>query len=387
MQDLPFIVGKPATGDYFVNREKELQRLLSLAKGLEKGSSSNAVLVGLRRTGKTSILQNLVLNLEPSRKIIPVMINCYGMTSKSRFAKLVVDNALANYVTKANDSAYKDRILKLFSQKAKAAKEILSEVRFSEFTLKIRDSKTDEDALIEDSLSYVESLAEDKHAYFVMILDEFQDILKWGDDTLKRIRTLIQDQKRICYILSGSATTVMHDLVYDHRSPFYRQFLEIQVKKLPSEVVHDFVRDRFSSVHVKIGENELNKIVTYCEGYPDYVQRIGLELYLSLGSNRSITEPQVDKAYEDIILGLDGEFENYFAAFSPLDKELLIAIATGKIRASEIAREVRKPIANISKNLTILLNYGVVERPLAGQYRMMDPVFNDWLSRRFRPHE
>src|SRR5260370_34906142 len=132
LQDLPFIVGKPATGEFFVNREKELQRLLSLAKGLEKGSSSNAVLVGLRRTGKTSILHSLVLNLEPSRKIIPVMINCYGMTSKSRFAKLVVDNALANYVTKTNDSAYKDRILKLFGQKAKAAKEILSEVRFSE---------------------------------------------------------------------------------------------------------------------------------------------------------------------------------------------------------------------------------------------------------------
>jgi AAA+ ATPase superfamily predicted ATPase len=387
LQEPPFIVGKPATGEYFVNREKELQRLLTLARGLEKGGSSNSILIGLRRTGKTSILQNLIVHLEPNRRIIPMMISCYGMTSKSRFAKLVVDQALANYVNKTGDNAYKTRILNLLSQGAKAAKGVLSEVRFSEFSLKIRDSKTDEDDLIESSLDFVESLAEEKNSYFVIILDEFQDLIKWGDDSLKRMRTVIQNQKRTCYILSGSATTIMHDLVYERRSPFYRQLVDIPVGKLPNEVVRNFVKDRFRSAQVKIGDEELNKIVTYCDGYPDYVQRLGLELYLSAGPNGSITESIVDQAYENIVLALDGEFENYFATFSPLDKELLIAIGSGKIRASEIAREVRKPLANISKNLTLLLNYGVVERPLEGQYRMTDPVFNDWLRRRYSPLE
>ena len=315
------------------------------------------------------------------------MISCYGMTSKSRFAKLVVDQALSNYVNKTGDNSYKTRILNLLGQKAKAAKEMVTEVRFSEFSLKVRDSKTDEDDLIEGALGFVESLAEEKKSYFVIILDEFQDLIRWGEDSLKRMRTLIQNQKRTCYVLSGSATTIMHDLVYESRSPFYRQLVDIPVGKLPNDVVHNFVRNRFRSAHVKIGDEELNKIVTYCDGYPDYVQRLGLELYLSAGSNGSITGSHVDKAYEDIVLALDGEFENYFATFSPLDKELLIAIATGKIRASEIAREVRKPMTNISKNLTLLLNYGVVERPLEGQYRMTDPVFNDWLRRRYSPLE
>jgi AAA+ ATPase superfamily predicted ATPase len=387
LQEPPFIVGKPATGEYFVNREKELHRLLLLAEGLEKKSSSNSILIGLRRTGKTSILQNLIVNLEPNRRIIPLMISCYGMTSKSRFAKLVVDQALANYVNKTGDNAYKARILNVLGQKAKAAKEMVSEVRFSEFSLKVRDSKTDEDDLIEDSLGFVESLAEEKNSYFLIILDEFQDLIKWGDDSLKRMRTVIQNQKRTCYVLSGSATTIMHDLVYESRSPFYRQLVDIPVGKLPNDVVRNFVKERFRSAQVKIGDEELNKIVTYCDGYPDYVQRLGLELYLSAGPNGSITESIVDQAYENIVLTLDGEFENYFATFSPLDKELLIAIASSKIRASEIAREVRKPLANISKNLTLLLNYGVVERPLPGQYRMTDPVFNDWLRRRYSPLE
>ncbi len=387
MQEPPFIVGKPATGDYFVNREKELQRLLSLAKGLEKGGSSNSILIGLRRTGKTSILQNLSLQLEQNRRIVPVMINCYGISSRSRFAKLVVDTTLASYVQKIHDKAYRTRILKLLGQKVKAAKELVSEVKFYEFSLKFRDPKTNEDDLIEESLRYVESLAEEKNVYFVLMLDEFQDIVNWRENTLKRMRSVIQNQRRTCYILSGSATTIMHDLVYERRSPFYRQLLEIQVSKLPNDVVRTFVKDRFRSVKIKMGDPELSKMVTYCDGYPDYVQRLGLELYLHAGPGGSITESLIDKEYEDIVLGLDGEFENYFVTFSPLDKEILIALVSGKIRTSEIAREVRKPIVNISKNLRILLNYGVVTRPLEGQYKMTDPVFNDWLRRRFSQEE
>jgi hypothetical protein len=31
------------------------------------------------------------------------------------------------------------------------------------------------------------------------------------------------------------------------------------------------------------------------------------------------------------------------------------------------------------------MNYGVIERPMKGQYRIADAVFADWLNRRFKP--
>lgn len=110
-----------------------------------------------------------------------------------------------------------------------------------------------------------------------------------------------------------------------------------------------------------------------------------MELYLAMGPRGSISQRHVDKAYEEMILSLDGEFENYFAAFSSLEREALVALATGSIQPSEVAREVRKPIFNISKTLTTLMNYGVIERPMKAQYRLADPVFADWLRSRFKP--
>jgi len=74
---------------------------------------------------------------------------------------------------------------------------------------------------------------------------------------------------------------------------------------------------------------------------------------------------------------------NYFAIFSPLERDILISLSTGNKQANEIAREVRNKLQNISKTLTRLVNYGVVERPLTGRYRLADAVFSDWLRKRF----
>lgn len=384
MPEPPFIVGRPVTGEYFVDREEEMRRLLALVTGVQKGASSNSALIGLRRTGKTSILENLAIELEPNRAIVPATVNCYGIAARSRFAKLLVERTAEAYAQKTGDRGYLKRLARAAGQTAKAALEMVSEVKFADFSVKLRDINADEDSLIEGAMQYVDALAKEKDVFFVVMLDEFQDAIRWGDNTLKRIRTVVQSQKRVCYVLAGSATTLMRDLVYDRRSPFYRQLVEIPVRKLDKDTVVSFLKRRFSKAQMNCRESDIERIANYSDGYPDYVQRIGLELYLSVGQEGTVTEERVDKAYEDMVLGLDGEFENYLAAFSPLEREILAALALGRVQPSEVAREVRRPIFNISKTLATLVNYGIIERPAKGRYRISDPVFSDWLGRRFK---
>ncbi len=383
MQEPPFIVGRPVIGEYFVDREEELHRLQTLVTGVQKGASSNITLIGLRRTGKTSILENLEVLLKPNAKLIPVIANCYGIAAKSRLAKVLVDKTIESYVCKTGDNAFLKRIKKAISEVAKSAVERISEVKFAEFSLKLQDKNTEEDFLLEEALHYIEALALEKDVFFVVMLDEFQDVIRWGDDTLKRIRTVVQSQKRVCYVLSGSATSIMRDLVYKQQSPFYRQLVEIPIKKLDKSTANDFLKRRFTCAKMEASDSVIAKIVALSDGYPDYMQRLGLELYLSIGHGHSIAEAQVDKAYENMVVSLDGEFDNYFSNFSPLEREILVALAIGKIQPSEVARAVRKPIVNISKTLTKLMNYSIIEKPMKGQYRITDPIFADWLNRRF----
>jgi len=148
----------------------------------------------------------------------------------------------------------------------------------------------------------------------------------------------------------------MRNLVYDRRSPFYRQLVEIPVKKLSEQTVKKFLKKRFATARIHPDSSQIDRITTYCGGYPDYVQRLGMELYLAAGQGGSINERRIDKAYEDMVLSLDGEFENYFAALSPLEREILLALATGSIQPSQVAREVRKARAIGTMTINVSLS-------------------------------
>jgi AAA+ ATPase superfamily predicted ATPase len=381
-QTLPFVVGKPVTGVYFINRKDELTRLLTLIRGVESLSASNSILIGLRRTGKSSILENTALQLKQS-KIVPVIIDCEGIPTQSRLGKIIVDSVLNSYIEHTGDKAYRKRLSKALSDMKEGTLDRISEISFSEFTVRFNDKKTNGALVLESGLEFVESLAEEKNCYFALMLDEFQDVIRWGDNTLKRIRKVVQSQKRVCYVLAGSAPTLMHDLVYKKRSPFFGQLLEITVSKLESETIGAFIKNRFKTVGISVSNGQLSRIVSYSDGFPDYAQRIGLEIFLKTIPNSQIADQVIQKAYQDMVQKLDADFDGYLNIFSPLETEILISLSIGKIQANEIANEVRRPLPNLTKSFKKLLNYGVIERRAPGQYRLTDAVFANWLNERF----
>lgn len=217
------------------------------------------------------------------------------------------------------------------------------------------------------------------------MIDEFQDVIKWGDDFLKTFRRIIERQKRVCYAFSGSATTVMRDLLYRKRSPFYRQLVEINVGKLPTQLAKDFVVSRFGKVGMKLSVNGLERLLEYSDSYPDYIQRLGLSLYMiGISQERSsLDEEDVKNAYGEMIQQLDGEFSNYFKGFTEFEREVLIALAHGRTNPSSIAREIRKPITSLPQIIARLIGHGIVEKFTKGHYRISDCVFSDWIIRRY----
>jgi AAA+ ATPase superfamily predicted ATPase len=386
----PFVVGKPVTGKYFIDRESELKQLLALLSGTPKGDINNIILLGLRRTGKSSILLNAKKTLDKNKKIITVIFDAYGISTKERFGRTFVSKVLQAYVEKSGQHPYKERIKKLLGEKFEKLAERVSEfeVEFAEyvrFQVKLREPKISEDELLEAALQYPEKLGKDKGVYFVIMIDEFQELLQWDENFLKMFRRLVQAQKHVAYVLAGSAPTIMKQMVYDASSPFYKQLTEIHVGKLSSESVSSFVQKRLKSVKISIDKKALDTIFYLSHGFPDYVQRLGLQLFLRTleSGKKQIGEADVQAAYSEMILQLDPDFSNNFAAFSPLEKEILIALATGSKSPAEISAEIRKPMSTLPKTLTRLMNQDTVEKYQEAKYRITDPILSDWLNRRY----
>lgn len=387
---IPFIVGKPVTGEYFINREDELTRMVNMLSAVSSGASSNVALIGLRRTGKTSLFENVRIRLMEMKQIVPVLFNCYGISTKTRFSRAFMQKVTQAYILKTNDRLYKKRLVSFLKKGWQEFSKHVSDVdvsiaEFAKFHVKLREAKVDEDELIEMALQYPEILAESKSVYFMVMMDEFQDTLKWGDHFLKIFRRIIESQNHVAYAFSGSVTTVMKDLLYRKRSPFYRQLVEIEVGKLPTQPAKKFILSRFQKVEMKISGEGVDGLLEYSGSYPDYIQRLGLRLYqlgLSQGKS-SLDEQDVKNAYEEMIQQLDGEFSTYFKNFADFEKEVLIALAHGKTNPSSIARETRKPISSLPQILNRLMNHGIAEKYVEGRYRISDPVFSDWLAQRY----
>jgi hypothetical protein len=96
-----------------------------------------------------------------------------------------------------------------------------------------------------------------------------------------------------------------------------------------------------------------------------------------------LDKQDVDAAYDEMIQSLDREFSTYFKCFTDFEKEVLIALAHGNTNPSLLAQETRKPISSLPQILHRLINHGIVEKYVEGHYRISDPVFSDWLSRRY----
>ncbi len=384
----PFITGKPVAGKYFINRETELKKLDLILAGTANGDINNVILLGLRRTGKSSILLNMQEKMSKGKKVIPIIFNADGISTKDRFSRAYTNDVLNAYVEHAESMLPKEKTRSILSTSADKIKGTMTGLdaeisEFNAFHLKFKESKSSDDELLEKALQYPEKLAKAKNISFVVMIDEFQDLLKWGEEFLRMFRRLVQSQRRVAYILSGSAPTIMRQMVYDAESAFYRQLIEVHVGPLAKKHVCSFVKRRLRTVEISIGEQALERIFLLSGGLPDYVQRLGLQIYLSDSDKRSILPEDVEKAYREMIVRLNPDFGNAFRTFSDMEKEILIALANGIENPGGISAEIKRPQSSLPKTISRLMNQDVIEKRREGRYRIVDAVFSDWLAKRF----
>lgn len=385
-----FVYGKPVINPYFTNREKEISLLIAETESLKQGVAINIALLGQRRVGKTSLIKNTMLRLKNDEQIIPIFIDCMSMPSIRRLSMYIAESAKNNYSEKRNDTEY---IPKINHYLKKNLSDILSKIpeidlsitSYMSLKLSLQEQK-DEQSIFERSLNYLEQLATEKDVYFVVFVDEFSEIaIRWGDEFVRLLRTIIQQQPRVLYIFSSSAVTYMSDLVYNNGSPFYRQLKPISLGPLPKKETKEFILERLQVVNHKISDSALEKMIKITNGLPDYVQRLG-DIVLETSSNEEITEADIENAYEEMFVTLDAAFNLLFTKLTDNSKiysDIVVSIAQYE-KAGQIANDTGVPVSSLYYYLPYLINLGVIEKVNKGKYNLVDPLFKQWIVSKFR---
>ena len=390
MAPVPFIAGKPVTGQYFVGRERVLRTIDAMMAGTADGAINNVMLLGPRRIGKTSVLLNVKNRRDRDPRVATVMINAEGMSTKRRFADAYMKAVLAAYEGRAQRGSRGARIGRAVSAGLRDARDSVSELDLSilecvRFSAKMRRIKPDQDDLLEHALGFPEKLGREKGLAFLVIIDEFQSLLKWGAPFLHLFRRLVQEQSHVGYILSGSMPSMMEGIVRDAGSPFYGQLHEVRVDPLGDGVLLPFLRRRLRSAGISIEGEAAEKMCRLSRGIPDYLQRLGMHSYTACAvrNGAAITLADVESSYSDMLEHLDPVFVMQLGMLNDLEKDALLAISRSHSTVSAMAEHIQVQPTAMPRALGRLIRTSVVEKRGRGRYAIADGVFADWLAARY----
>ena len=369
----PFNYLQFATGDQFYDRREVRKDLLSRFLS----GQTNVVLYGPRRYGKSSLVAELVGDLEKAG--IPcVTLDVVKVPS--------IDMFVSAYATKVYRRLapvkFEFRKLGMFL-KSLRPKMSLGPTGETGLSFEPSGATVGPEALTE-VLDLPQKLLSGR-GRAVVVFDEFQEVkdLLPNDGFERVMRSAIQSHRNVSYIFLGSRYHMLRRMFTDHNRPFYKSAVTILLGKPPVEESVRFVIDRFASAGKSIARDAAERLVGKIENIPYFIQQLGFETFRLVDDahRKSVSSADVDSAFANLSCFNRDQYEQLMLTLSVSQKKLLIALAHEQ--TDEFGDVYRRRYAlgvssTVNSAKSKLMEDGHIERS-DGKYVVADPFFAQFL--------
>lgn len=357
----PFKFGTIVDEPYFINRKKEIAKVLSLL-----GSENHLVVISPRRFGKSSLIFKIVKMV--NRPVIAVDMQL--VTSPTDLAAQILKRIYRLYPTeKLKQHLKKFRIIPTLSLNP-----VTGGIDVSFIT------GTDYLPLLEDVMNLVEKISTAQKK-IIMIFDEFQDAVKMDPDLLKQLRAIMQHHKMVNYVFLGSQESLIREIFQKKKSPFYHFGMVMNLLKIDSNEFREFLTEGFSTVS-KNAEAIAGEILKITRSHPYYTQQLAFTVWeraLASGDATAIVSDAVD----ELIMMHDMDYERIWLNFNKTDRKMLLGLSLSDLQPLSDAFNRSWDIGASStafSSLKRLMASGFVIK--TDRYEPDDPFFSMWLRGR-----
>lgn len=384
---------QPAIKDDFVNRQDIIKEMISSLE--DEGVRMGFAIVGPRRIGKTSILKEVIRRLQEKKNIVPVYFSLWDL----------VENTLPEFCTRVTFSiiesfkpylSLKLKIKKFIKVPALKFFDVLHslDIKMSlfdeiEIALKMgRRGEIDPNTLIEKLFSFGEQMAGETGVRLILMFDEFPSIMdiknksRLGEGIIRKIRTIYEGLENTILCISGSIRRTMEIAALSPSSAFYRQFIVKNIEPFDFESTKEILE---KNIGRRISEKAVGKFYEFTGGIPFYLQFLGRELQKSRPMRVDLR--LIKEIFEEFLFQeADILFSEQIKSFSDKEKMILSRMACYDFKTpAEIQKSIGESSNVISRYMDYFLLKCVLERERKGTYRFIDPVFKEWLKRKFVP--
>ena len=347
----PFKFGTIVEEEFFTDRVKECTYIEQFVK-----SANHLILISPRRFGKSSVVAKAMK--QSGRKHITV--NLQQVTSVSDLsAKLLKEFFKLHPMDRVRHLITHFRVIPTISTNPLTGS---MDVSFQ--------PGVDGTMLIEDVLSLIEK-AHSEQDRIIVVLDEFQEIIDLAPKFDKQLRSIMQNQKHINYILLGSQESMMTDIFENKKSPFYHFGEMMRLGKLPRDDFHQYLSQRFAGCYEENHAELSDMILDYTDCHPYYSQQLAANVW-QIGILQPETPNPVQKAIDHIVTTHSLDYERLWMNFKRTNKWILQRLAsnkplqTGEYRTSTVYSALKR----LQKDGYVIYT---------DHYELEDPFFKEWI--------
>lgn len=347
----PFKFGTVVDEEYFTDRVQEVAYISQFVN-----SANHLVLISPRRFGKSSVVAKSIK--QTGRKHITV--NLQQVTSVSDLsAKLLREFFKVNPLERVRHLITHFRIIPTISTNAITGS---IDVSFQ--------PGVEESVILEDVMTLIERVHTEQDR-MIIVFDEFQEILELAPKFDKKLRSIMQEQKHINYILLGSQESMMTDIFEKKKSPFYHFGEMMRLGKLPYEDFFLYLSERLKDCFPDTYESLANKILEYTCCHPYYSQQLAANIW-QIGILQPETVDPMRAAINHIVTTHSLDYERLWMNFKRTNKWIMQRLSSEKPLLSGEYRT-----STIYSALKRLQKDGYVI--YSDHYEMEDPFFSEWI--------
>jgi len=383
----PFSPGAGTPPPQLAGRDAILQQALMTLARIKRGRAEKSILlIGLRGTGKTVLLQE-ISGLAEKEGYRSVMVEAHEKKSLPEILLPELRRVLFSLNIQGTISAKVNRafrVLKSFVSTVKINFKV-NEIDFGigiEPELGSADSGNLEADLAQVFIALGEA-AQDRSTAIAIIIDELQYL---SEDELSSLIMAIHrvSQKSLPVVVIGAGLPQLVGKAGRAKSYAERLFDYPELGPLKTEDAKSALQKPVQKEGITFTEEALDEIIRVTRGYPYFLQEWGYQAW-NIASRSPIDIEVTKQATLAATQQLDQSFFRVrFDRLTPREKEYLRALAElGAVpqRSGDVAEELGLDVKNVAPLRNNLIKKGMIYSPKHGDTAFTVPLFDEFMIR------
>lgn len=367
----PFTIKVISSKDSFCNRLAEQDDLMAYAK-----SDTNIVLYSPRRYGKTSLIRQVQKRLSNDSDVLTGYADFFGLSSVDDLAGRIAKSVYVMLAHKKNSLQKAIQAIKTFRPVMRPTETGV------DFSIEPAIHSLAGMDLLEKTMDELSGFINTTDYKINMVFDEFQEITELKNPAIEGcLRKHIQEQ-RASYFFVGSRRRLLLDMFNQRNRPFYQSAINYELKKLPREEFHTFIKSAFERSGKACSNEIVTALLEQTSDHPYYSQKLALFVFNVSGDVIQITD--IQKAFSLLLNTETVAFESLLLGVAPQQIALLKAIArepAKKILTNHYMHiHGLKSIGGVQAATKRLSQLDLIEKDDEKTWHVVDPIFSQWLN-------